>query len=241
LRTSCCARFAETACVAFATFERRVDKLEHRIYAGLGRRAARINADHARGETHVRVNIQPAARHRLLSVATNWRLIMEKATESSSLNTLIPPGTLGRLATELRPYLNEGDLPLYPAESVAEWRAACRELAGWVEELARPDATTPARRATLRPLLALRLQMIDAWPFPTGDLLGTFPRALWSLWQPVTGQNPERRCEEPECTRFLPVDAHGNLRLCEEHRREHDRRRAARNRSRLAGGEQQPR
>jgi hypothetical protein len=151
------------------------------------------------------------------------------------LADLIPPGTLGRLATELRPYLSEGDLPLYPAESVAEWRKACLELAGWVEELSRPDATDPDRRSALRALLLYRLQTIDAWPYPREELLGTFPRALWSLWKPVTGQRPQRRCASQECTRLLPDDAHGNRRLCDEHRKEADRLRAARNRRRRAG------
>jgi len=218
-----------------ATFGRRIDRLEHRMYAGITRRAALINRDASRGENHVTVNVQPTARPRLATAATHWRVVLDKASEFGGLAALIPPGTLGRLATELRPYLSEGDLPLYPAESVTEWRAACRELAGWVQDLSRPEASGPDRRSALRAMLLYRLQSIDAWPIPTDEVLGTFPRALWSLWQPVTGKRPERRCAWPNCTRLLPSDAHGNRRHCDEHRREADRRRAALNRSTRAG------
>ena len=218
-----------------ATFGRRVDRLEHRMYAGISRRAALINRDHARAEHHVTVHVQPEARPRLAAAATHWRIVLDKAAEVGGLADLIPPGTLGRLATEFRPYLSEGDLPLYPAESVTEWRKACGELAGWVEELSRPDATDPGRRSGLRALLLHRLQTIDAWPFPTEELLGTFPRALWSLWRPVTGTTPQRQCASPECTRLLPADARANRRLCDEHRKEADRARAARNRQSRAG------
>lgn len=218
-----------------ATFGRRIDRLEHRTYAGMSRRAALINRHAARGDSTVTVHVQPAARPRLAAAATHWRAVLDKASEFGGLAELIPPGTLGRLATEFRPYLSEGDLPLYPAESVTEWRKACRELAGWVEELARPDASDPDRRSALRAILLYRLQSVDAWPFPTDELLGTFPRALWSLWQPVTGQRPERRCGWPDCTRLLPANAHGNRRHCDEHRLERDRLRAARNRRKLAG------
>ena len=219
-----------------ATFGRRIDELEHRMYAGLSRRARQIGIHAARGEHHVTVHVQPGARRRLAPAAANWRTILDKAAEFGGLGELVPPGSLGRLATEFRPYFSEGDLPLYPAESVTEWRTACRELAGWVEELARPDAGTADRRSALRAMLLYRLQTIDAWPYPTGEVLGTFPRALWSLWHPVTGQRPQRRCEEEGCTRFLPADAHGLRRLCDEHRNEHDRLRAARNRRDRAGG-----
>jgi hypothetical protein len=178
-----------------ATFGRRIDRLEHRMYAGISRRAARMNRDQARGESHVTVNVQPAARPRLATAATHWRIVMDKASELGGLADLIPPGTLGRLATEFRPYLSEGDLPLYPAESVTEWRKACRELAEWVDELARPDATD--RRPGLRASLLYRLQSIDAWPLPTDELLGTFPRALWSVWEPVTGPAAATSMRQP--------------------------------------------
>jgi hypothetical protein len=116
----------------------------------------------------------------------------------------------------------------------AEWRAACRELAGWVRELAMPEASSTEGRASLRAKLLLRLQHVDAWPFPTGELLGTFPRALWSLWQPITGHRPERRCTWPECTHLLPADAHGNRHLCDDHRLEALRLRSERNRRKRA-------
>jgi hypothetical protein len=218
-----------------ATFPSRIERLEQRLYAGLSRRAALITRDHARGDAAVTVHVQPAARPRLATAAAHWRTVLDKASELGGLSELVPPGTLGRLATEFRPYLSEGDLPLYPAESVAEWRKACRELGDWTEELARADPAAPDRRATLRASLVLRLRTVDAWPYPTDELLGAFPRALWSLWEPVTGQRPQRRCAWPDCTRLLPVDAHGNRRHCDEHRRQSARDRAARNRRTLAG------
>ena len=217
-----------------ATLGRRVDRIEHRIYAGIGRRAARINADHARGDSHVTVHVQPGARRRLRGSARNWRFIMERAAADGALSDVVPPGSLGRLATELRPYLSEGDLPLYPAESIAEWRRACRELAGWVAELASQRDDLQRRRPSLRATLLYRLQTIDAWPFPTDELLGTFPRALWSLWQPVTGERPQRRCSWPDCMQLLQPDAYASRRHCDHHRREGDRLGAARNRERRA-------
>jgi hypothetical protein len=213
-----------------ATFAGRIDRLEQKFYAGLSRRAALITRDHARGDSAVTVHVQPAARARLATAAAHWRTVLDKAAEFGGISELVPPGTLGRLATEFRPYLGEGDLPLYPAESVADWRKACRELAGWTGELARPTAPTKEGRATLRALLVLRLRAVDAWPFPTDELLGTFGRALWSLWEPVTGERPPRPCSEVGCANLLPAGARSDRHLCDEHRREHDRERAARNR-----------
>jgi len=82
-------------------------------------------------------------------------------------------------------------------------------------------------------LLTLRLQQVGAWPFPEGEAVGTFARALWSLWPRITGHQPSRRCRWREgCQRLLPDHGHGNRRYCEEHRREAARQRAQRNRDR---------
>jgi hypothetical protein len=89
----------------------------------------------------------------------------------------------------------------------------------------------------LSALLALRLQEIGAWPFPLGDILGTFGRALWSLWQPITTTAPPRRCTWSEgCTSTLPANAHGSRRYCDAHRTMAARDRAARNRARRRVG-----
>ena len=218
-----------------STFDRKVDRLEHRLYAGIGRRAAAMNRDTAHGEDTVMVHVQPTARPRLASGARHWLALMGKASEFGGLAELIPPGTLGRVATEVRPYLSEGDLPLYPVERLTEWRKACRELVGWADELAGLASAGPNGREALRATLVYRLQSVDAWPYPTDAILGTFPRALWSVWQPLTGARPRRACAWPDCTALLPEDAHGSRRLCDDHRREADRIRAARNRQRRAG------
>jgi len=190
-----------------AGIEARLDRFEHRAYCALSRRAAQLNTQFARGDAHVRVDVPPKAARRLPDVAQLIPLLFDKASESGGTSSAIPPGSLGRLATELRPYFAQDDLPLYPAEE---------------------------DRQTLTALLLYRLQQVDAWPFPAGDLLGTFPRALWTLWQPVTRSRPQRRCAWLGCTLLLPVDAHGNRRHCDEHRREQHRARAARNRRRKA-------
>ncbi len=82
-------------------------------------------------------------------------------------------------------------------------------------------------------LLTLRLQQVDAWPLPADDMVGTFARALWSLWNPITGRRAPMRCGwRAGCLRLLPEGAHRNRRYCSEHKREVDRERAAKNRSR---------
>ena len=94
-----------------ATFPGRIERLEQRLYAGLSRRAALITRDHARGDAAVTVHVQPAARPRLATAAAHWRTVLDKASELGGLSELVPPGTLGRLATEFRPYLSEGISP----------------------------------------------------------------------------------------------------------------------------------
>jgi hypothetical protein len=84
----------------------------------------------------------------------------------------------------------------------------------------------------LAPLLTLRLQQVDAWPLPEGEVVGTFGRALWSLWSPITAREPIRRCQwRNGCSRLMAEGSHGNRRYCEEHRKEASRMRARRNRS----------
>ena len=141
-----------------STFERKVGRLEHRLYAGIGKRAARMNRQAARGERMVKVDVHPTARPRLRMGATHWRALMDKASEYGGLAELIPPGTLGRVATEFRPYLSEGDLPLYPAESLTEWRKACGEMARWVDELSAVASPGHEQREALRARLVYRLR-----------------------------------------------------------------------------------
>jgi hypothetical protein len=211
-----------------ATLDSQVDRLKHRYYAALSRRAARINSDYARANKHVRVPLDAAAARRLPAAVKNWGLLISKGAELGGTAALIAPGSLGRLATELRPYFGPNDLPLYPAESVAAWRSACRELAEWTRAVSGPAEQLDQDRPTLSALLVYRLQQVDAWPFPAGELLGTFPRALWSLWAPITDSRPPRRCAWFEsCPTVLPSTAHGNRRYCPIHVREAARQRAA--------------
>ena len=100
---------------------------------------------------------------------------------------------------------------------------------------ARPTPDLHAQRGSAASLLALRLQQVEVWPRPDDYMVGTFGRALWSLWSPITGKRAPRRCQwRAGCTRLLPDGAHGNRRYCGEHRREVNRERAARNCSRLS-------
>ena len=46
--------------------------------------------------------------------------------------------------------------------------------------------------AALATLLTFRLRRIGAWPYPADQLAGTFARALWGLWGPITDQRPPR-------------------------------------------------
>jgi hypothetical protein len=115
-----------------------------------------------------------------------------------------------------------------------------REFAGvGTPEQPRPAARLADKIDTLRgsaaSLLTLRLQQVDAWPLPDDDTVGAFGRALWSLWSPITGKRAPMRCQwRAGCLRLLPEGVHGNRRYCDVHRREVDRERAARNRSRRA-------
>jgi hypothetical protein len=93
-----------------------------------------------------------------------------------------------------------------------------------------------ALSAELSALLALRLQQIGAWPYPAEALVGTFGRALWSLWRPIKASAPPRRCAWPgKCSTVLSESSHGNRRYCEYHRRMAARDRAARSRARQRG------
>jgi hypothetical protein len=44
-----------------------------------------------------------------------------------------------------------------------------------------------AKLRQARELMAMRLRQVDAWPYPSGEQLGTFARALWSVWQRLIG------------------------------------------------------
>jgi hypothetical protein len=159
---------------------------------------------------------------------------VKKAAEIGSFAEMLPPDALGRYATSLQPYIKDGILP---PETTATWRAAAAEMARWVFISSRIGEATPEDRLRARGALIARLQQVDAWPYPSGALVGTFGRALWSVWPRITQQRAERRCAWPGCAIILPPDAHGNRTQCDAHQREAARLRAARTRQRARSSE----
>jgi hypothetical protein len=92
--------------------------------------------------------------------------------------TVIPPDSLGRFATSLQPYIEEN---IVPTETVSAWRQAATELQTWTAILRAARTANPAEISQPKALLTLRLQQVDAWPYPFGEQLGTFGRALWTV------------------------------------------------------------
>jgi hypothetical protein len=160
------------------------------------------------------------------------RVLVRKAEEVGPTATLIPPDSLGRFATSIQPYIEEN---IIPTETVSAWRQAATELQTWTAILRAARTASQAEISQAKSLLTLRLQQVDAWPYPSGDQLGAFGRALWTVWPRLVGQAPQRGCSWEGCSTLLPPGAHGNRQRCDEHRRECDRLRAADNRRRRAG------
>jgi hypothetical protein len=181
----------------------------------------------------VRVVPRPGTGRHLALAARVLPALVRKAEEAGSPAELIPPDSLGRFATSLQPYIRENILP---PESVESWRAAAKELAGWVVVVSLIPGAKPEELTRARAALTLRLQQVDAWPYPSGALVGAFGRALWSLWPRIVRERPERRCAWADCTTMLSGNAHGNRRYCDAHRREIARLRAARVRQRARAG-----
>lgn len=206
------------------------DVLEELCLTALSRRIGEIVDDLAHPDRVTMVHPTPTAARRLRHGARLFSLLATKADEIGPASEVIPPDRLGSLGTELAPYFPDGNI--VPAESVDGWRAAARLLAAWTRLAHHPSLLSVRQRRDLRDALAAQLQGIDAWPLPTGDTLGAYARALWALW-PIFGDSAvPRACEGPACPNRLPSGAHGNQRFCQDHVREHDRRRAARNRAR---------
>lgn len=107
---------------------------------------------------------------RYLGLAARYlKVLIEKAEEVGSPAAMIPPETLGRFATSLQPYIREN---IVPTETVSAWRIASTELQTWIAVLGAARTASPAEIRQAKALLTLRLQQIDAWPYPAGDQLG---------------------------------------------------------------------
>lgn len=143
-------------------------------------------------------------------------------------------------AVRLRRALNAGRDAVEPLQGVlAQLRRYARLDGADATSPPSSRATAPATpRTAAAALLTLRLQQVDAWPLPAGEVVGAFARALWSLWGPITGKQALRQCQWREgCARWLPADAHGNRQYCREHQKQalRDRARRVRLRQRPAG------
>jgi hypothetical protein len=160
-----------------------------------------------------------------LGLASRYlHVLVWKAEEVGPTAVLIPPDSLGRFATSVQPYIAEN---IIPTETVSAWRQAATELQTWTAILRAARTASELEVAQAKSLLILRLQQVDAWPYPSGDQLGAFGRALWTVWPRLVGQPPQRRCAWEGCSTLLAPGAHGNRRHCDDHRRERDRRRMA--------------
>jgi hypothetical protein len=71
------------------------------------------------------------------------------------------------------------------------------------------------------------LEQARASPYPADRPVGTYVRALWSVWMELTDARPPQRCAASVCQQTFP--AHGNRLYCDRHRltRDRDRKRIA--------------
>jgi hypothetical protein len=211
---------------------RAMEVQEQELLAAIGRREQLLSDHVKKGDAHVRVIPMPGTGRYLRLAARVLPVLIAKADEIGPPSTLIPPESLGRLATGFQPYIGENILP---PEHVDRWRQAAAEMVAWSATVKAAGSMSAVQLSTARELLAMRLRQVDAWPYPVGEQVGTFARALWSVWQRLIGHRPPRTCTWPQCSTMLPADAHGNRRHCDQHRRERDRVRAARNRRQRTG------
>jgi hypothetical protein len=208
------------------------DKQEQVMLHAIGRREGLLTRQLRKGGAHVRVVPKPGTGRYLDLAAHYLRVLVRKAEEVGPTATLIPPDSLGRFATSVQPYIEEN---IIPTETVSAWRQAATELQTWTAILRAARTASRAEISQAKSLLTLRLQQVDAWPYPSGDQLGTFGRALWTVWPRLTGQPPQRHCTWEGCSTLLAPGAHGNRRHCDEHCRERDQRRMADSRRKRAG------
>ena len=209
------------------------DEQEQLILHAIGKRERLLTKHAKKGDAHVRVIPAPGTGRYLGLAARYLRVLIRRAEEAGTTAALLPPESLGRFATSLQPYIEDN---IVPTETVGAWRQAASELRTWVTILRATRTASPAEMSQPEALLTLRLQQVDAWPFPSGEHLGTFGRALWTVWTRLVAEAPQRRCTWPDCVTVLPIGAHGNRDYCDAHRREAARLRSARTRQRERAG-----
>jgi hypothetical protein len=199
-----------------------------------GQREHLLSEQVKESQAYVRVIPKPGTGRYLALAARYLQVAVAEADEVGTTAAQAPPDSLGRVATMLQPYLDDN---LIPPENVSAWREAATELQRWANILRATRTADPPEISPWKALLTLRLQQTYAWRYPSGQQLGAFGRALWTVWTRLVQQPPQRRCTWPDqCPTLLPPDAHGNRRYCDAHRREAARQRSARSRQQARAG-----
>jgi hypothetical protein len=200
---------------------------EQVFFHAMRRRQHLLSKDFEKGDANVRVIPKPGTRPYLALAARYFQVLVAAVQELGTTTALIPPDSVGRVLTMLQPYVEQN---LVPAETATAWREAATELQDWANILRARRTAGRDRISQWKALLILRLQQVDAWPYPSGQQLGAFGRALWTVWTRLVQQPPQRCCTWPHCATRLPPGAHGNRHYCDVHRREAPRLRSARGR-----------
>jgi hypothetical protein len=201
---------------------------------GMGRRAHLIVEHLNMADAYVRVIPKPGTERYLALAARYLRVLVTEGEKVGPIAAIVPPDSLGRVFTTLQPDFEEN---LIAPETVNAWREAATELQTWAARLRAAKTAGSAQISQWKDLLTLHLQEIDAWPYPSGQQLGAFGRALWTVWTRLAQQPPQRRCTWPDhCATLLPIGAHGNREYCDAHRREAARVRSERRRQQARAG-----
>jgi hypothetical protein len=209
--------------------------VQHHVWLQAIARRAHLIVEHLNmADAHVRVIPKPG-RGRYLALAARYLpLLVANAQELGPIAAIVPPDSLARVLTTLQPDFEEN---LVAPETVTGWRQAATELQGWATTIRAARSASPAQISEAADFLTLRLQQVYAWPYPSGQPLGAFGRALWTVWPRLLQQPPQRRCTWPDhCATLLPPRAHGNRHYCDAHRREAARTRSARRRQQARAG-----
>ena len=98
---------------------RAFDAQEQVILHAIGRRERLLTKHVKKGDAHVRVIPKPGTGRYLRLASRYLRALIAKAEEVGTTATLIPPDSVGRVATSLQPYIQENILP---TETVTAWR-----------------------------------------------------------------------------------------------------------------------
>jgi len=95
------------------------DKQEQVMLHAIGRREGLLTRQLRKGGAHVRVVPKPGTGRYLDLAAHYLRVLVRKAEEVGPTATLIPPDSIGRLATSVQPSIEEN---IIPTETVSAWR-----------------------------------------------------------------------------------------------------------------------